>query len=192
MPWLVDSHVHATRAALSFATEVNWIGATSLADALSRLRRAAQSAAPGSWLIVVTPPATLDAFPEKRRPTQAELVAAAPNSPVYLQLAYGWALLTPLAIEALGVETDANSVVTRNLIELFDRLPKPTFAQQVDGTRKFFRELNRLGLTGVVDPGGNNVTPREYEALFKVWRDRQLTVRVAFSVNGFTDGLEFD
>jgi len=58
----------------------------------------------------------------------------------------------------------------------------------VAGTKLFFRELNRLGLTAVGDPGGNNVTPREYQALFKVWRDEQLTVRVAYSLCGMTDG----
>ena len=31
------------------------------------------------------------------------------------------------------------------IIALFDKLPKPTFDEQVDGTKKFFRELNRLG-----------------------------------------------
>jgi predicted amidohydrolase YtcJ len=207
IPGLIDSHLHATRAALSFATEVNWIGAASLADGLSRLRQAAQSAAPGSWLVVVTPPATLDTFPERRRPTQAELVAAAPNHPVYVQLAYGWAMMTPLALKALNITSDADlprqnrlerdsaggmtGAISGNLVELFERLPKPSFEQQVAGTKLFFRELNRLGLTGVVDPGGNNMTPREYQALFKVWRDRQLTVRVAYSLCGMTDGSEF-
>ena len=36
IPGLIDSHMHATRAALSVTTEVNWIGATSLADGLNR------------------------------------------------------------------------------------------------------------------------------------------------------------
>ncbi len=208
IPGLIDSHMHATRAALSFSTEVNWIGARSLADALERLRQAARTAQPGAWLVVVTPPATLDAFPERRRPTQAELVAAAPNHPVYVQLAYGWGLLTPLGFKALGITGDADvprqnrlerdaagnltGVITGNLVEFFERLPKPTFDQQVEGTRAFFRELNRLGLTGVVDPGGNNVTPREYQALFKVWRDGGLTLRVAYSLCGMTDGREFE
>src|SRR6185436_19754506 len=208
IPGLIDSHMHATRAALSFSTEVNWIGASSLADALSRLRDASLKAKPGTWLIVVTPPATLDAFKERRRPTQAELVAAAPNHPVYVQLAYGWAMLTPLALKTLNINSDADlpkgnslergtdgklsGAITGNLVELFDRLPKPTFDEQVAGTKAFFRELNRLGITGVVDPGGNNVTPREYEALFKVWRDHQLTVRVAYSLCGMTDGSEFE
>jgi predicted amidohydrolase YtcJ len=207
IPGLIDSHMHATRAALSFATEVNWIGATSLAEALSRLHEAALKAKPGAWLIVATPPATLETFKERRRPTQDELVAAAPNHPVYVQLAYGWAMLTPLALKALNIATDADlpsggrlerdasgrptGAVTGGLVELFDRLPKPTFNEQVEGTKVFFRELNRLGLTGVVDPGGNNVTPREYQALFKVWRDGQLTLRVAYSLCGLTDGSEF-
>ena len=208
IPGLIDSHMHATRAALSFSTEVNWIGATTLAEALNRLRDAAGRAKPGAWLIVATPPATLDAYKERRRPTQAELVAAVPDHPVYVQLAYGWAMLTPLALKALNISTDADlprgnrlerdgsgrltGAITGNLVELFDRLPKPTFEEQVEGTKTFFRELNRLGLTGVVDPGGNNVTPREYEALFKVWRDKQLTLRVAYSLCGMTDGAEFE
>ena len=190
IPGLIDSHMHAIRAALSFSTEVNWIGAASLGDALSRLHDASLKAKPDAWLIVVTPPATLDTFREHRRPTQAELVAAAPNHPVYVQLGYGWAMMTPLALKALNIDS-ADGSVTSNLIELFDRLPKPTFDEQVAGTKVFFRELNRLGMTGVVDPGGNNVTPREYQAVFKVWRDGQLTLRVAYSLCGMTEGSEF-
>jgi len=70
IPGLIDSHIHATRAALSFSTEVNWIGATSLAEGLSRLHAASLKAKPGAWLIVATPAATLDTFKERRRPTK--------------------------------------------------------------------------------------------------------------------------
>ncbi|MGE3844011.1 MAG: amidohydrolase [Vicinamibacterales bacterium] len=208
IPGLIDSHMHATRAALSFSTEVNWIGAVSLADALERLRKAAAAARPGAWLVVATPPATLEAFPERRRPTQRELVDAAPNHPVYVQLGYGWAMLTPKAFEALGIRTDADlpaqvrfdrdstgtltGALTGNMVPLFDRLPRPGFDDQVAGTKLFFRELNRLALTGVVDPGGNNMTPTEYQALFKVWRDGEMSVRVVFSLCGITPGKEFD
>ena len=51
----------------------------------------------------------------------------------------------------------------------------PTFAQQVAGTRAFFRALNALGLTGVLDPGGYNMPIEDYRPLFQVWRDRALT-----------------
>jgi len=42
IPGLIDSHLHAIRAALSFSTEVNWIGAPSLTDALGRIKDAVQ------------------------------------------------------------------------------------------------------------------------------------------------------
>jgi predicted amidohydrolase YtcJ len=210
IPGLIDSHMHAIRAALSFSTEVNWIGARSLAEALDRIRQASQSMPPGAWLIVAGG-WNAEQFRENRRPTQAELVAAAPENPVYIQLGYGWAIMTPRALEKLHLASDADlpaggklerdsdgkltggiSGAQNAIIALFDRLPVPTPEQEVEGTKKFFRELNRLGLTGVVDPGGNNMTPESYQALFKVWRRGELTVRVAYSLCGITAGKEFE
>ncbi len=210
IPGLIDSHLHAIRAAQTFATEVNWIGAGSLSEALARLTHASRVMKPGAWLIVAGG-WNVQQFKENRRPTQAELVAAAPDNPVYIQLGYGWAMLTPLALRALAISSDADVPAGGRLerdgsgqptgaiaggqgaiIALFDKLPKPTFEQQVDGTQKFFRELNRLGLTGVYDPGGNNLLPDDYQALFKVWRDAKMTVRVAYTLCGNTPGHEFE
>ena len=210
IPGLIDSHLHAIRAALSFSTEVNWIGATTLTEAVARIHEAAQTKKPGSWLIVAGG-WNVDQFREHRRPNQAELVAAAPGNPVYVQLGYGWAMLTPAAFQSLHITSDADLAAHGRLerdaagkptgaiiggqdaiIALFDRLPKPTLAEQVEGTRKFFRELNRLALTGVVDPGGNNLAPDDYQALFQVWRQAQMTVRVAYTLCGLTPGAELD
>jgi predicted amidohydrolase YtcJ len=210
IPGLIDSHLHAIRAALSFSTEVNWIGAHSLEEALGRIRAASRTMKPGSWLIVAGG-WNVQQFEENRRPTQAELTAVAPNNPVYVQLGYGWAILNPLAHKSLGIsseadlpsggrfERDANGALTgavtgaqNAIVALFDRLPKPTFAEQVDGTKAFFRELNRLAMTGAGDPGGNNLTSTDYQALFKVWRDRAMTVRVTYTLNGQTNGKEFE
>lgn len=201
IPGLIDSHMHAIRAALSFSTEVNWIGTRSLKEGLGRITEASRAMKPGSWLIVAGG-WNVDQFREKRQPTQAELIDAAPNNPVYVQLAYGWVMMTPLAYQALHIasesdlpnngkfEKDANGKLTgavtggqSAISGLFDKLPKPSFEEQVDGTKKFFRELNRLAMTGVVDPMGNNMSPREYQALFQVWREKQLTVRVAYSLS---------
>jgi predicted amidohydrolase YtcJ len=209
IPGLIDSHLHGIRAALSFSTEVNWIGASSLDDALGKIRQAAARMKPGSWLIVAGG-WNVQQFKEKRVPTQAELIAAAPNNPVYVQLGYAWALMTPAAFKVLNIRSEADlpsggrfekesdgrptGAVTGGqnaIIALFDRLPKPSPAEQIEGTKQFFRELNRLGITGFVDPGGNNLSPGEYPAVFKVWRDRQITVRVAFALNGQTPGSEF-
>jgi predicted amidohydrolase YtcJ len=210
IPGLIDSHLHAIRAALSFSTEVNWIGATTITEAVARIHEAAQTKKPGSWLIVAGG-WNVDQFRERRRPNQAELVAAAPANPVYVQLGYGWAMLTPAAFQSLHITSDADLAAHGRLerdaagkptgaiiggqdaiIALFDRLPKPTLAEQVEGTRKFFRELNRLALTGVVDPGGNNLAPDDYQALFQVWRQAEMTVRVAYTLCGLTPGAELD
>jgi predicted amidohydrolase YtcJ len=208
IPGLIDSHLHAIRAALSFTSEVNWIGARSLPEALARIGAAAHAREPGAWLIVAGGWNELQ-FAERRRPTRAELEAAAPGSPVYVQLGYGWVVMTEAGFAKLGINGDADlppgaklerdaagaptgAITGGNnaIVALFDRLPRPTYAQQVDGTKAFFRELNRLGLTGVVDPGGNNLFPADYQALLDVWRRGEMTVRVAYSLNGQTAGRE--
>jgi predicted amidohydrolase YtcJ len=210
IPGLIDSHLHGIRAALSFSTEVNWIGVSSLDEALGRIRQAARTMKAGSWLIVAGG-WNLQQFKERRVPTQAELTAAAPNNPVYVQLGYGWALMTPAGLKALNIASEADlpsggrfekgpdgnptGAVTGSqnaIISLFDRLPKPSPEEQIEGTKKFFRELNRLGITGFIDPGGNNLSPAEYPAVFNVWRSGEMSVRVAFALNGQTPGSEFD
>jgi predicted amidohydrolase YtcJ len=96
--------------------------------------------------------------------------------------------------DATGAPTGAIDGGASNAvaIALFDKLPHPSFDEQVEGTKNFFRELNRLGLTGVGDPGGNNVNPEDYEPIFKVWREGKLTLRVAYSLCGPTAGHEFE
>jgi predicted amidohydrolase YtcJ len=210
IPGLIDSHMHAIRAALFYATEVNWIGTRSIGEAMERIRAKARTARPGEWIIVAggwTP----QQFQERRRPTQAELVAAAPDHPVYIQLFYGAALLTPAGFKALDIASDAD-VPPHGKIEraadgaptgwisgdnptisgLFDKLPLPTFEQGVAGTIAFFRELNRLGITGVSDPGGYNLAAASYQPLFKVWQDRRLTVRVIYSLFAQRRGKELE
>jgi hypothetical protein len=140
-------------------------------------------------------------------------VAAAPNNPVYVQHDYDWEVMTPAGFAAMNIkseadlprpgklERDASAKPTGAIedgggfdvaIALFEKLPHPTFDEQVEGTKKFFREMNRLGVTGVGDPGGNNLNPENYQPLFKVWRQHQLTLRIAYSLCGPTPGKEFE
>jgi len=212
IPGFIDSHIHAIRAGQTFTTEVNWVGAASIAEAMSRIHEASLAKKPGSWLIVAGG-WHAEQFKEKRRPTQADLVAAAPNNPVYVQQDYDWEVMTPAGFKAMGInseadlprpgkfERDASGNPTGAIedgggfdvaIALFEKLPHPTFDEQVEGTKKFFSELNRLGLTGVGDPGGNNLNPENYQPLFQIWRQHQLTLRIAYSLCGPTAGKEFE
>lgn len=197
IPGLIDSHLHGIRAALSYATEVNWINTYTIAEAMARLKAKAAAARPGAWLIVAGG-WTEQQFAEKRRPTLAEIMAAAPDNPVYVQLFYNSVLLTPKALETLQLKADApphgltverdasgaangwwaGSIV--NMSQLFDMLPQPTYEDNVQGTRQFFAELNRLGVTGFVDTGGFSISAPQYAALFQLWREKAMTVRVAY------------
>src|SRR5260370_27032969 len=52
IPGLTDGHIHGIRAALTFGTEVNWIGVPTLKEALEKIRQAAKDQKPGSWIVV--------------------------------------------------------------------------------------------------------------------------------------------
>ena len=210
IPGLIDSHIHAIRAGLTFGTEVNWIGTRTIEEALGRLREAAKMAPKGAWLEVAGG-WTENQFEERRRPTQAEIAAVALDHPVYVQLLYSAVLLSPGAFEALGLpahpelasrlkaDSDAQGNPTgwflgdnRTISEVFDLLPKPDFPQQVEGTQRFFRTLNALGVTGVVDPGGYNLPVGDYRAMFQLWREQKLTLRVAYSLCAPRRGHELE
>ncbi len=210
IPGMIDSHLHGIRAGQTFGTEVNWIGAASIDEALARIRGGARSKPAGQWIIVAGG-WTEQQFAEKRRPTQAELIAAAPSNPVYIQLFYQWALLNPLGLKALNISSDADLTLGAKLERdtsgnlsggivgsafaisaLFDRLPQPTLEQQAEGSAKFFRDLNRLGLTGFADPGGRNVYAKDYQALYRLWQEKKLTVRIAYSIFSQNAGRELE
>ena len=71
-------------------------------------------------------------------------------------------------------------------------LPRPTLAQKVEGTRAFFRALNAMGLTGVLDPGGYNLPIADYQPLFALWREGGLTLRVRYSLCAPRRGHELE
>jgi predicted amidohydrolase YtcJ len=208
IPGLIDSHIHAIRAGLTYMTEVHWFGVRTLTEALEKLRAADKTAPPGAWLVVAGG-WTDRQFKEDRRPTQAEIAAAAPNHHVYIQQLYSRVLLDaggagaltiPAELAArLTVERDSAGQPTgwltgdnRAISDLFNLLPRPTFAQKVEGTRAFFRALNGLGLTGVSDPGGYNLSIPDYQPLFQVWREGGLTLRVRYSLCAPRRGHELD
>jgi hypothetical protein len=210
IPGLIDSHIHLIRAGFRYAGEVDWSGATSIADALERLRSAAIHAKPGAWLIVAggwTP----RQFAESRRPTEAEIAAVTSDHPVYVQLFYGSVLINAIGREMLGIKSaddlpspakfERNSDGTADswivgpgaaIISLYQRLPKPPLQEALDGTRRYMRQMSQFGLTGVIDPGGHNLAPEDYAALFQLWRERALPLRVVYSIFAPRPGKELE
>src|SRR5262245_46259984 len=78
VPGLMDSHIHALRAGLTYAVELSWIGVPSLAKGLDLIREAARKSPPGAWIKIGGGWTGLQ-FPERRGPTVEEFAGAAPS-----------------------------------------------------------------------------------------------------------------
>jgi predicted amidohydrolase YtcJ len=195
VPGLMDSHIHAIRAGLTYSVEVSWIGVPTLAKALERIRDAARSSKPDAWIKVGGGWTDMQ-FAEKRGPTMDEIKAAAPNRKVYVQRLYNRAWVSPEGLADMKItpettiptgqaEKDAGGKLTGEFTGsnpafnfLVAKIPGPTFGDQVEGTKEYFRELNRLGMTAVQDVGGGGLFPVHYAPVQKVWQDGELTLRV--------------
>lgn len=209
IPGLMDSHIHAIRAALTYSVEVSWIGVPTLAKGLERIREAARSSKPDQWIKVGGGWTDMQ-FAEKRAPTMEEIRAAAPNRKVYVQRLYDRAWVSPegladmkitaeTAIPTGKAEKDASGKLTGEFTGsnpafnfLVAKIPGPTFGDQVEGTKEYFRELNRLGMTAVQDVTGGGLFPQHYRPVQKVWQDGELTLRVAWHFMPQVRGKEFE
>jgi predicted amidohydrolase YtcJ len=209
IPGLIDSHIHAIRAGFRYATEVHWDGATDIAEAMGRLKSAAAHSKPGAWLIVAGG-WTARQFTESRRPTQAEIDAVAGGHPVYIQLFYGSMLINAIGRQMLGIASEAdlpgakfersdagvaNGWITGPaaiITSTYERLPKPSMEEAIDGVSRFLRELSGFGITGVIDPEGHNLDPEDYAALFRLWREHALPLRVVYSLSAPSPGKELE
>ncbi|HET7062949.1 MAG TPA: amidohydrolase family protein, partial [Rudaea sp.] len=174
IPGLIDSHLHVIRGGLNYNLELRWDGVPSLADAMRMLRdQVARTPAP-QWVRVVGG-FTENQFAERRLPTLDELNAIAPDTPVFILHLYDRALLNAAALRAAGYTRDTPSppggeivhdargepsgllLAKPNALLLYSALakgPKLPYEYQLNSTRHFMRELNRLGVTSVIDAGG--------------------------------------
>src|SRR5258706_8788951 len=200
IPGLIDSHAHPIRGGLYYNLESRWDGVPSLADAMRMLREQAQRTPPNHWVRVVGGWSEFQ-FAEKRMPTLDELNAAAPETPVFVLNLYATALLNRAALRAAGYTKDTPNppgseiqrdkagnptgllIARPNAFILYSTLakaPKMPFDQQVNSSRQFMRELNRLGVTSVIDAGGGFQNyPQDYEVVTALHKDNQMTVRIA-------------
>ena len=203
LPGLIDNHLHIIRGGLNFNMELRWDGVRSLADAMDMLKRQVAATPPPQWVRVVGG-FTEYQFVERRLPTLDEINAVAPDTPVFLLHLYDRALLNGAALRAVGytrdtpeppggqIQRDAAGnpmgllLAKPNAGILYTTLakgPKLPFEYQVNSTRHFMRELNRLGVTGAIDAGGGFQSfPEDYAVIQKLADDNLLTIRLAYNL----------
>jgi predicted amidohydrolase YtcJ len=203
VPGLIDSHMHIIRGGLNYNMELRWDGVRSLADAMRMLKEQVGRTPAPQWVRVVGG-FTEHQFAEKRLPTLDEINAVAPDTPVFLLHLYDRALLNRAAVRAVGYSKDTPDfpggeivrgpngeptgllIAKPNATILYATLakgPKLPPEYQKNSTRHFMREVNRLGVTGVIDAGGGFQNyPEDYQIIEELHRDGQLTVRIAYNL----------
>jgi len=203
VPGLIDSHMHIIRGGLNYNMELRWDGVRSLGQAMEMLKRQVAATPPPQWVRVVGG-FTEHQFAEKRLPTLDELNAAAPDTPVFILHLYDRALLNGAALRSVGygrdtpdppggeIQRDAAGNPTGLLLArpnatiLYATLakgPKLPAEYQLNSTRHFMREMNRLGVTTIIDAGGGFQNyPDDYAIVEKLHADGQLTLRIAYNL----------
>jgi predicted amidohydrolase YtcJ len=203
IPGLNDSHLHLIRGGLSYNLELRWDGVPSLADAMRMLKEQARRTPPGQWVRVIGGWGEFQ-FAERRMPTLDEVNAIAPDVPVFVLHLYDRALLNGAALRALGyskntpepiagqIQRDKSGNPTGLLLAapnaaiLYASIaagPKLPLEQQYNSSRQFMREMNRLGITSVIDAGGGYQRyPEDYAVISELHRRDEMTVRLSYNL----------
>src|SRR5438270_1139878 len=203
IPGLNDSHMHIIRGGLSYNLELRWDGVPSLADALRMLKEQAQRTPPGQWVRVNGGWSEFQ-FAARRMPTLQEINAVSPETPVFVLHLYCRGMLNKAALRACGytketpnppageIQRDASGNPTGLLIArpnagilyaTVGKQPKLPPEHQMNSSRHFMRELNRLGLTSLVDAGGGSqIYPDDYAIIEELHKRGEMTVRMAYNI----------
>ncbi|HEV2802263.1 MAG TPA: amidohydrolase [Pyrinomonadaceae bacterium] len=211
IPGLNDSHMHPIRGGLNYNMELRWDGVPSLADALRMLKEQAERTPPPQWVRVVGGWSEFQ-FAERRLPTLDEINRAAPDTPVFVLHLYDRAYLNGAALRAVGYTRDTPAppggeiqkdrqgnptgllIARPNALILYSTLakgPKLSREDRLNSTRQFMRELNRFGLTSVIDAGGGFQNyPDDYGVIEELHERGELTVRFAYNLFTQSPGQE--
>ncbi|PEB59830.1 amidohydrolase [Bacillus cereus] len=203
IPGLNDSHIHVIRGGLHYNMELRWEGVTSLFIALEMLKEQARRTPAPQWVRVVGGWSEFQ-FKERRLPTLEEINAVSEDTPVFVLHLYDRALVNRAGLHALGytkdtpdppgclIERDKRGNPTGLLIAnpnasiLYSSLgkaPALNFDDQINSTRHFMRELNRLGITSAIDAGGGFQNyPDDYKVVEHLAEKEQLTLRIAYNL----------
>ena len=213
VPGLNDSHTHVIRGGLHYNMELRWEGVPSVADALRMLKEQARRTPAPQWVRVVGGWSEFQ-FAERRMPTLDEINAASPDTPVFILHLYDRALLNGAALKAAGITKDTpdppGGVIYRDrrgdpsgmliaepsALILYSTLAKGPilpFEDQLNSSRHFQRELNRLGVTSAIDAGGGGQNyPDDYKVIEELHKRGEMTMRIAYNLFAQNKGSEFD
>jgi len=201
IPGLNDSHIHAVRGGRFYNLELRWEGVPTLKQALSMLSEQAKRTPKGQWVRVIGGWSPFQ-FTERRMPTLEEINRAAPDTPVFILFLYSQAFVNKAGLKKLAItaqtpapsggryEVGDDGQLTGLLIaepnptilyQTIGKLPQLSMDDQINSTRQFYRELNRFGLTSVVDAGGGGHNfPENYQSSKSLAKLGEIPLRISY------------
>jgi hypothetical protein len=201
VPGLIDAHGHLLGLGLGLA-QANLVGTTSKADVIARLRSHEKMLDEGEWLLGRG--WDQNDWPEKAFPTAADLDAAFPERPVWIERVdghAGWA--NSAALQRVERDLTGDWQPGGGRIERVDGRPTGVFVDGamalVDGVvaqtspdtarealARALQEAARHGLTGVHDAGVSKATLALYRELADA---KRMPIRVYAMADGDADAL---
>jgi predicted amidohydrolase YtcJ len=187
IPGLIDAHAHLMRGAETWTTEVRFDDVASRKQALDMVRAKAAQVGPGKYVYNLGGWA-YDQFADNPTPlTKAELDAAAPNNPVYLQFSRCCAFMNQKAIDLLGIDAIKQPWVERDaagkptgrindpgLGQVANKIPGPPKDDYAASASQMIKDLNQAGLT----TAGISGCPEEQKEVYRqMEKNGQLTFR---------------
>lgn len=205
LPGLIDGHLHGIRMGsyFCFSRSPRFDPIFTRSEAIANVALKASQTPPGKWLFQIGGGWHVQQLDIPGMLTKAELDTVAPNHPVYLQgTGFTGGQVNTRGLQFLGLDPAGNGQLTGDANTLAIRtigteLGTLTLDEQDACTVDFIRELNRRGLTGWDDPGGNNpfsptgvpdpviVGSHGYQAINRLYREGRLNARVRFSFSCF-------
>lgn len=211
IPGLFDTHLHVIRGGRFYNAELRWDGVKTLKRALEMLKEQAARTPEGQWVRVVGGWNEYQ-FAEKRLPTLEEINATTGNTPTFILYLYGKAWLNKAGLKKLGIDgetpnppggliekdSDGNPtgllLAEPNAFILYStlaNLPELTYAEKINSTLQYMTELNRLGVTAVMDAGGGFQNfPDDYGITDSLDKAGKITVRLPYFLFAQKKGTE--
>jgi hypothetical protein len=209
IPGLVDSHSHAIRQGRLYNQELRWDGVDSLARGLAMIREQANRVPRGQWVQVIGGWSPYQ-FRERRLPTVRELNEAAPDTPVFVMFLYSRGMLNRAGVEAMKLTPQTKAPEGGRfefvegggallhaepgptiLYQAVGKLPPMSTDEQTNSNLHWYRELNRFGLTGVVDAGGGgHAYPGDYASAEALAGRNKIPLRLSMYLFTQTAGAE--
>jgi predicted amidohydrolase YtcJ len=213
IPGLFDTHLHVIRGGRFYNTELRFDGVSSLRRALEMLKEQALRTPKGQWIRVVGGWNEYQ-FEEKRLPTLEEINLVTGDVPAFILYLYGKAWLNKAGLRSLNINADTPNpvggliekdsegnptgllVAEPNAFILYStlaKLPELTTEEKINSTLQYMTELNRLGVTAVMDAGGGFQNfPDDYAITDSLNKLGKITVRLPYFLFAQKKGTELN